>query len=371
MADVATPVATAAAHDHEHAHSPFLAHHFDTPVQQFDAGKLGMWLFLATEILLFGGLFCAYAIYRRNHPEVFQYAHKVLDTNWGAINTVVLLVSSFTMAWAVHAAQRSQRSRLVLLLGLTFLGGVGFMVIKAIEYRDKFAHGALWGVNFDAEKVAHTVALHDGGHAPAAAGDSPTHSPGVSGAFTDPGGGHNSAGAQGAVMPAGGSTGGGDTHRAADPSQVTGHPAEAGVRPPEHGAGPAAAVPASGASAQPPAFPAPAPALAPVKLADGQAPFETSAVLLAAPPAPGLVHEHAHSDAPNNVHWFFGIYFAMTGLHGLHVLAGMAVIGWLFFRAVRGDFSADYFTPVDLGGLYWHLVDLIWIYLFPLLYLIH
>ena len=90
-----------------HEATPHLQHHFDTPEQQFDAGKLGIWLFLATEILLFGGLFCAYAIYRANHPEIFVYAHQFLDKILGGTNTVILLCSSLTMAWAVRAAQRA------------------------------------------------------------------------------------------------------------------------------------------------------------------------------------------------------------------------------------------------------------------------
>ena len=90
-----------------------LAHHFDTPQQQFESGKLGMWLFLATEILLFGGLFCAYAVYRANHPEIFIYAHQFLDKTLGGINTIVLICSSLTMAWAVRAAQLGQRRLLV------------------------------------------------------------------------------------------------------------------------------------------------------------------------------------------------------------------------------------------------------------------
>src|SRR5579862_7564183 len=95
--------------DHEHEHPKFLAHHFDTPQQQFDAGKLGIWLFLTTEILLFSGLFCAYSVYRANHPEIFEYAHLYLNKNLGAINTVVLLFSSLTMAWGVRAAQLGQK----------------------------------------------------------------------------------------------------------------------------------------------------------------------------------------------------------------------------------------------------------------------
>ena len=84
-------------------HNPHLAHHFDTPEQQFSTSKLGIWLFLATEILMFGGLFCAYAVYRYNHPEVYLWAHRALDAKWGMINTIVLLASSFTMAWGVRA----------------------------------------------------------------------------------------------------------------------------------------------------------------------------------------------------------------------------------------------------------------------------
>ena len=96
----------------EHGHDPHLGHHFDTPEQQFESGKLGMWIFLATEILLFGGLFCAYAVYRSNHPEIFVYAHRFLDKTLGGLNTLVLICSSFTMAWAVRAAQLGERRKL-------------------------------------------------------------------------------------------------------------------------------------------------------------------------------------------------------------------------------------------------------------------
>src|SRR5687768_15511088 len=101
-----------AAHDH-HAHPPHLAHHFDTPEQQFDSGKLGMWTFLATEILMFGGLFCAYAVYRYNHPDVFRYGEHHVDTRWGAINTIILLTSSLTMAMGVRYAQLGRKNLLV------------------------------------------------------------------------------------------------------------------------------------------------------------------------------------------------------------------------------------------------------------------
>ena len=132
-----------------HEHAPQLAHHFETPKQQFEAGKLGMWLFLSTEILLFSGLFCAYAVYRANHPEIFVYAHKYLDVTLGGINTVVLICSSLTMAWAVHCAQRGHQRGLVVLLALTLLCACGFLGIKYVEYQHKWKEGLLWGTRFE------------------------------------------------------------------------------------------------------------------------------------------------------------------------------------------------------------------------------
>jgi cytochrome c oxidase subunit 3 len=292
-------------HAHDE-HPPYLQHHFETPSQQFEAGKLGIWLFLATEILLFGGLFVAYAVYRANHPEIFLYAHQYLDKVLGGTNTVVLLCSSLTMAWAVRAAQLGQRKLLILLLSLTLCGGFGFMGIKFVEYKSKWEHGLLPGPRF---------APHDDAHA-------------------------------------------------AEPPK----PAQpAGTQP----ATPAAVPPATPAAAPPAATTSPAPGVAVV---------ESSRIPAAATgPAGTVISESAAETAaaqahlrkrPSNVQIFFGIYFLMTGLHGIHVLAGMGAIAWILRRSVRGDFSPDYFTPVDFVGLYWHLVDLIWIFLFPLLYLI-
>ncbi len=237
-----------------------LAHHFDTPAQQYDSAKFAMWLFLVTEVLLFGGLFCAYAVYRANHPEIFLFAHTLLDKTLGAINTGVLLFSSFTMAWSVRAAMLGQRRLLIGLLAVTLLCGFGFLGIKGLEYEHKWKHGLLWGEKFDYSQF----------HAPAPAGDGLTV------------------------------------------AQQLDHDA-----------------------------------------------------------AVSAAHGYAGAAIPRNVHVFFGIYFVMTGLHGLHVIAGMIVIGWLLRRAIRGDFGTKNYVAVDLGGLYWHLVDLIWIFLFPLLYLIH
>ena len=222
-----------------------------------------MWLFLVTEVLLFGGLFCAYAVYRANHPEIFLFAHTLLDKTLGAINTGVLLFSSFTMAWSVRAAMLGQRRLLIGLLAVTLLCGFGFLGIKSIEYEHKWKHGLLWGEKFDYTQF-------------------------------------KAAGARGA---------GGQHDRRRSNSTM--------------------------------------------------------------PRRSSTAHGHAPAEIPRNVHIFFGIYFVMTGLHGLHVIAGMVVIGWLLVRAIRGDFGTKNYVAVDLGGLYWHLVDLIWIFLFPLLYLIH
>jgi cytochrome c oxidase subunit 3 len=299
-----------------------VAHHFESAQQQFDAGKLGMWLFLSTEILLFGGLFCAYAVYRANHPEIFLYAHKYLDSTLGGINTCVLIFSSLTMAWSVRAAQLGQQKLLKALLAITLICGFGFLGIKAVEYSHKWQHGLKWGKQFN------PTVLPDGTHV---------------------GGDHHGEDAAHSE---------GDDHAAADTSHEAGdtehgEAAAASDETAEHGAAEAAASAPGGLVEKTTLEP---PTAAPAGLA------ETAA---------GSHDGHAPVHQPSNVHIFFGIYFTMTGLHALHVIAGMVVIAWLLVRAVRGDFGPNYFTPVDLGGLYWHLVDLIWIFLFPLLYLIH
>lgn len=218
--------------DHAHGHHPFHQHHFATMEQQFDASKIGMWLFLATEILLFGGLFVGFGIMQARHTEAFIAGHHHLDWQMGALNTCFLLISSFTMVMAVWAASNNKNGNkqkiLItnLLLTLGFAGG--FMVVKYFEYSHKFHDGLL----------------------------------------------------------------------------------------------------------------------------------------------PGKFFHYTGPDLVPNMFVFFSFYFMMTGLHGFHVLGGMGAITYLIIRSIKGDYNSEYFTPVDLIGLYWHLVDLIWIYLFPLLYLI-
>jgi cytochrome c oxidase subunit 3 len=220
--------------DHGHHGPAWLAHHFDTPAQQFDAAKLGMWAFLAQELLFFSGVFVAYGIYRSWYPEMFSAAAHMLNRPLGALNTIVLLFSSLTAALAVRSSQRGDRKATSALLVVTILCACTFLVVKYFEYSHKIHAGLLPYTWYDPEKILH----------------------------------------------------------------------------------------------------------------------------------------HEHVVLPENSHIFFGIYFSMTGLHGLHVVVGIGILLWILIRNQRGEFSKEFFTPVDISALYWHLVDLIWIYLFPLLYLI-
>lgn len=294
--------------DSHEQHPAHLAHHFDTPEQQLESGKLGMWFFLATEILMFGGLFCAYSVYRANHPEIFIYAHQFLNKIWGGTNTIVLICSSLTMAWGVRAAQLNQNRTLIICMILTLLGGAGFMGIKYVEYKNKWEEGLLPGRHYS---PAH-------GHEPSAT--APTES-----------------------SPA--------TATSSADATTTGA-AEAATT------GTAEAVTAA-AAADAQAVDADAPRIKPAAAGPQGLAFPAT-----------IVDPHVLTE-PHNVRIFFSVYFLMTGLHGIHVLVGMGLIGWILKRALAGEFSSAYFAPVDLVGLYWHLVDLIWIFLFPLLYLIH
>jgi cytochrome c oxidase subunit 3 len=364
---------------------PFLQHHFDSAPQQFEAAKLGMWLFLATEVLLFGGLFCGYAVYRGNHPEVFSYGSRFLDTTWGAVNTVVLILSSVTMAVAVTAAQRDRRPLLVGCLALTLGGGAVFMGVKFVEYRHKVHDHLLPGLRFyeDPHRRAQAAAL-----AALEPGDAARGRPvwdatcaachgvsgeGVPGQGRDMRGSAFVAAADDAELLAFIKEG----RKPFDPRNTT------GLQMPPRGGNPFLGDQALlDAIALLRTFDVPAEAAAPG--ADARTPRSSIPDAPAGPPgidARALGESLEATDPrpllpsrdparPPNAHLFFVFYFLMTGLHGLHVLAGMAVIAWLLGRAIAGHFGADYFTPVDLGGLYWHVVDLIWIFLFPLFYLI-
>jgi cytochrome c oxidase subunit III len=221
---------------HAEGHDPALLHHFADAHQQRDSASLGMWLFLVTEVMFFGGLFCAYLIYRLQFFGDFGAASSSLSIKLGAINTVVLICSSLTVVLAVWAAQHAKRALLISSLILTIVLGFVFLGIKGIEYKDKF--------------VEH-------------------HVPGPSFSF--------------------------------EHEKVPGH------------------------------------------------------------------DQYAN---PRHAEMYFSLYFAMTGLHALHMIIGAGIFIWITVRAWKGHFTPEYYTPVENAGLYWHFVDIVWIYLFPLLYLI-
>jgi cytochrome c oxidase subunit 3 len=236
-------------HAHAHAHHPAQQHHFDTMAQQKEAAVIGMWLFLLTEILFFGGLFVAYMIYRVWYFDAFAEASRRLSLFWGGLNTAVLIGSSLTMALAVRSAQTNNRKWTVNWLVLTMILGCVFLGVKVIEYQDKFANHEVPGYNYD-------FAYHE-------------------------------------------------RHAAAE-----GHPT-----PPRelH--------------------------LTPEQL-------------------------------QNTTQIYFSLYFTMTGLHALHMIIGVGLMMVITWMAYKGKFDAHYYTPVEMSGLYWHFVDIVWIFLFPLLYLV-
>ncbi len=333
-----------------HAHMPFQAHHFDDPEQQFDAGKLGMWIFLVTEVLFFSGMFCAYAIYRSLHPEVWTFASQFLNEMLGAVNTGVLLFSSLTMAWGVRCAQLRQRTGLVICLAITLGCAAMFLGIKAVEYTHKWDMGLL------------TAGFYESQYLPG------QHHTGLSSWLV-----------RLSIVPAIITAAMGVWYlitlvrgqkrhgEIAGPLLVTGLCYFLGAY--------------VGITIQ--SFETPRHAEANhdshVAAADGSTLVVTStgdevhaansSLLEPADRSPGdpLPEE---IDQAGGAGLFFSIYYCMTGVHAIHILGGMAVLTWLLVRATKDQFNEQYFGPVDYVGLYWHLVDLIWIYLFPLLYLI-
>jgi cytochrome c oxidase subunit 3 len=381
-------------HGHDHDHPPFLAHHFDTPEQQFDSGKLGIWLFLVTEVLFFSGMFCAYAIFRALRPEVFEGCSQFLNTKLGAINTGVLLFSSLTMAWAVRCSQLEQHKGLVGTLAATLSCAMIFLGVKAIEYSHKWGMGLLpAGLFFYNPDNPHPtdhpnyivyiclpfavalvgvllwliVSVVSANRFHIAIAKPLTvvcfsFFVGVGlGAFLE-------SGEESSEHV--------DVH--ADPDGLASAPiAQAAEKVAAAEAAPAIAasgamVPvdedvlerlsrdttnsgiASGLSA-----------LEQQTAAAGKSTVTGDGIILGA-----VTTTEVDVMTKRTAGVFFSIYYCMTGIHAIHILAGIGVLVWLLVRAVRQDFNRQYFGPVDYVGLYWHLVDLIWIYLFPLLYLI-
>lgn len=426
-------------HGHGHGHgSRFIQHHYDDAQHQFDSGKLGIWLFLAQEVLFFSALFVAYVLYRVHHGELYSYAHKYLDVKYGAINTGVLIFSSLTAAWAVRCAQLNQRKGLILCIVVTIACAFGFLGIKYIEYSHKYHEQILFGRYFD------PCVSPGGNELMTKSNDCPGT---LSSVTWDAGAAKAVEGCfeQGAIDQDAATEGlqadcavfevKGNTSRGAD-GKVTFN--ETARRPitercqewrleAEHGDG----QPKSqhGKQELKEKHPCWRPSYQPAVCGD-MTDAASRARGTAARPQVGILveygdHEHRKNgtkieakckDAPKvtkeidilgtpeqklelgkptvlkstkeltshqiqeiesmgpppeNTSMFFTIYFAMTGLHGIHVLAGIVVFIWLLIRALKGHFTPDYFGPVDYAALYWHIVDLIWIFLFPLLYLIH
>ena len=213
-----------------HAAHPALQHHFDTLEQQKESSSLGMWMFLVTEVLFFGGLFATYVLYRLRFPGVFAEASHHLNVPMGAVNTAVLICSSLTMALAIYAAQVNKKKAIVPWLVATIALGATFLVVKAFEYKEKFTHHLVPGPNFDLSQFT------------------PDH-----------------------------------------------------ARPAE---------------------------------------------------------------------MFFSLYFVMTGVHALHMIIGIGLLSWLVVQSRKGRYDSTYYNPLEMSGLYWHFVDIVWIFLFPLLYLL-
>ena len=305
-----------------------VAHHFDSAEQQLAAGKLGMWIFLVTEVLFFSGLFVAYAVYRSLHPEVFVDAHYYLSTTLGGLNTIVLLFSSLTMAWAVRCAQLGQQRGLLWCLSITLACAGLFLGVKAVEYSTKWQEGLLWA----------------GAYSPYLGEVSVFSTPLI--VLSLPATAALVAAGIGLVIA---------KIRNFRPSMVL-----------------CTAVMAASL-----AF-----AIG-IGIGLGVTQFEshghrshgkgttTSAGTLAESGDVGNSDDTlSGGNSINFTGVFFSIYYAMTGVHALHILGGMGVIAWLILCAAKGRYGSQYFNPVDYVGLYWHLVDIVWIYLFPLLYLI-
>jgi len=242
-----------AVHEHGHAHEEHVSlpqhrHHFETEEQQREAGSFGMWLFLLTEIMFFGGMFFCYLLYRNWYYDAFVVSSNTLSITLGAINTIILITSGFAMAIGVCAAEVRKRNVLVLALILTILFGLAFLGVKAVEYKEKWDLHHIPGSSFDVSE------------------------------FINP-----------------------------PIDAKTGKPSENPLPP----------------------------------------------------------------DMAQKTQIFFFLYFAMTGMHAVHMIIGIGLLFWLTWRAYRGEFSSGYVAPIENFGLYWHFVDIVWLFLFPLLYLIN
>ena len=276
-----------------HYHEPGLQHQFEDMGQQEESVSVGMWMFLVQEIMFFGGLFTAYLVFRSKYPIAFAAGSNHLDAFWGGLNTLVLIVSSLTMALTVYYAQKSNRNMQVIMILLTMAFGATFLGVKTIEYRDKFNHGLVPVQGWNKRIKAETNAEHE-----------------------------------------------------TKPCWEVDHNAPAIEHPNPRGE-----------------FQWTDCSL--VKKAQDEG-YLTNAEKIG-------YFSNGEIDANkfrDKVRIFYYLYFVMTGLHALHMIVGLALMTWLLIVAWRGSFSEDYYMPVEMSGLYWHFVDIVWIFLFPLLYLL-
>jgi cytochrome c oxidase subunit 3 len=257
--------ATTVAPEHEHgpAHHPDLRHQFEDLGQQHDASSFGMWVFLATEVMFFGGLIGSYLVYRFTTPDVWAAASRELNVVLGTINTVVLLTSSLTMALAVHAGETGNKKQQVRFLLATMALGSVFLVIKGFEYHEEWEKHLVPGSHFNAARLKIATL---------------------------------------------------ETTRALNPE-------------------------------------------------------ERGEVAATARTASELVLP-VHTFAERRAQMFFVFYFFLTGLHALHMVIGVTLLAIITGMAARGRFTAAYSNPLEVSGLYWHFVDIVWVFLYPLLYLV-
>ena len=229
-----------------HEHPAHLRHHFMSLEQQQETASFGMWLFLLTEIMFFGGMFTAYLIYRNWYYPAFVAGSHTLDITLGTFNTLLLIVSSFTMAMGVWCAETRRQKGLVWSLIATIILGLGFLGIKTIEYKEKFELHHVPGASFDAMSFVNV------------------------------------------------------------PLDKDGKPKDKALAP----------------------------------------------------------------DMATHTEIYFSLYFAMTGMHAVHMIIGIGILFVLLYKAAKGAYSTGHITTIENFGLYWHFVDIVWIFLFPLLYLI-
>ena len=256
-------------------HSPVLKHHFEDLGQQHACERLGIWMFLATEILFFGGVFAAYTVYRLWYPAEFEFASAYLNRVFATINTVLLISSSFTITMAIRSAKLGDRGALIRRLLITAALASGFMVVKGFEYAQDFEEHLVPGPIAQAEYAKTATKLAPMSHS--------------------------------------------EAEKFVTENNASEHPE-----------------------------------------------YEHWAASLA-------LHNHDGSAAasldPGKVQLFLCFYYIMTGIHGVHIIVGIGCILWLVWEAWRGTIPPENYSTVEVVSLYWHLVDAIWLFLMPLLYL--